>query len=385
MPRFVAQPSARFSSQTAETRRSRNGSTGFTLIELLVVIAIIAVLIALLLPAVQAAREAARRVKCVNNLKQIGVAIHNYISANDTLPPGGFLTWNPDSAAQIINGDFSTHVRLLPFLEQQSLYNSANFTVSAINSVTGAYINGTVTLTRLDAFLCPSDTAPNWNGTDDVPMTTNRAPGNSYFASYGSSLEYDASYTGGPPNGLFTLARGGARPTALADIRDGTSNTAAFGEWRIGSGNINQITVPGDTVFVGAFPAGITRNSPTVSMPAGAAGLPAWFAQCAALAPNAANRHVRTPAAGENWSISLNNYTLGGFIQPPNARYPNCVTAASGVDVPGVWNLASYHAGGANILMCDGSVKFLKDSTSQTVVWSLGSRAQGEVVSSDSF
>jgi prepilin-type N-terminal cleavage/methylation domain-containing protein/prepilin-type processing-associated H-X9-DG protein len=358
--------------------------TGFTLIELLVVIAIIAVLIALLLPAVQAAREAARRVSCVNNLKQIGLGLHNYISDNDSFP-GTFVTWNPDKAAQIINGDFSIHVRLLPFLEQQPLFNAANFAVAAENSVTGAVMNGTVTQTRLTAFLCPSDTAPAWNGTEDVPFTTNVAPGNNYFASIGSTLEYDASFTGGPPNGIFGLFRGGARPTTLAGVTDGTSNTAAFGEWRTGSGNINQITIPTDTVFVGAFPPGVTRNTPAVSMPAGGAAFEQWLPQCAALAGNSANRHVRTPALGENWSIALNNYTFGSFLLAPNPAYPNCVTSSSGVDDPGMWALSSRHAGGANILLCDGSVRFLKGSASLTVVWSLGSRAQGEIISADSY
>src|SRR5262245_25106621 len=99
---------------------SRN-RRGFTLIELLVVIAIIAVLIALLLPAVQAAREAARRSQCVNNLKQIGLAIHNYISNNDVIPPGGATGYGPPTQ------NFSMKVRLLPFIEQSSLYNATNF------------------------------------------------------------------------------------------------------------------------------------------------------------------------------------------------------------------------------------------------------------------
>jgi len=357
---------------------------GFTLIELLVAIAIIAVLIALLLPAVQAAREAARRVQCVNNLKQIGIALHNYHETQNVFPPGALLTWDPDAAATIINGSFSVHARLLPFLEQQPLYNAANFSVDIINSVTGASMNATVSLTRLTGFLCPSDTAPSWNGTDDVPMTTNRAPGNSYFASVGATLEWDASYTGGAPNGVFALEQT-TMPKGLASITDGSSNTAAFGEWRIGFGNINVITIPGDTVFVGALPAGVTRNTPTISAPALAAFLPPWINQCVAVAPNAANRHVRTPACGENWSVGLNNYTLGGFLQSPNQRNPNCVAATSGIDVPGMWTLGSHHPGGANILLCDGSVRFLTDNTSQPVVWALGTRAQGEIISSDSY
>ena len=124
VPVYSSHESAIQGSQTTSPQRSRRG---FTLIELLVVIAIIAVLISLLLPAVQSAREAARRVQCVNNLKQIGLAIHNYISANDCVPAGGFPAWVQESQYYICNGDFSVHCRLLPYLEQQNLANAANY------------------------------------------------------------------------------------------------------------------------------------------------------------------------------------------------------------------------------------------------------------------
>src|SRR3954453_242785 len=119
----------------SRTRLSPSG--GFALIELLVVIAIIAVLIALLLPAVQAAREAARRIQCTNNLKQIGLGLHNYVSTHDVFPPGYQIIYAPTTAAYIAGGDFSVHVRVLGFMEQQSLYNSVNFSAPILNDTFG--------------------------------------------------------------------------------------------------------------------------------------------------------------------------------------------------------------------------------------------------------
>jgi prepilin-type N-terminal cleavage/methylation domain-containing protein/prepilin-type processing-associated H-X9-DG protein len=376
---------------TSPGRRSQSAARrAFTLIELLVVIAIIAVLIALLLPAVQSAREAARRIQCVNNLKQIGLGLQNYASVNDCFPPANLLTWKPDSKTFYIDAGFSVGARMLSFLEQQPLYNSANFSVGALNDVTGSRMNSTVTLTRLAMFLCPSSTPPTFLGTENAPYTTNQAPGNNYFASMGSSLDWDASQTNGPPNGVFALCQGGARPTTLAGITDGTSNTAAFGEWRTGTGSMNKVTIPGDTIFVGAYPPGVTRNTPMMSMPALAAVLPQWLNQCTAAAGSSSARLPRTPVLGENWSIGNNNYSIGNFLQAPNAKHPNCVPTTSGwpagdVDVPGMWSLSSHHPGGAHMLLCDGAVKFLKDSTSQTVIWALGSRAQCEIISADAY
>jgi prepilin-type N-terminal cleavage/methylation domain-containing protein/prepilin-type processing-associated H-X9-DG protein len=378
-------------------------SRGFTLIELLVVIAIIAVLISLLLPAVQAAREAGRRASCVNNLKQLGLALHNYISANDTLPPGGFPGYLPEYGIFINNADFSVHARLLPYLEQQSLYNAANFSVAAFNSSVGDLINHTVHATRVSAFLCPSSTAPGWliEGTN-TQLEDIQAPGNSYFASVGSSLEFDASWTGGPPNGVFAYQGAltafeytvvansrSTKPPTLASITDGTSNTVAFGEWKIGSGNLSVVTIPQDIILWGTtFPPGLTRGTPTMQMPNGAAGLQLFLASCASVAANPANRFSKTPSLGEDWLMDLVGYSLGNLVTSPNPKTPNCIVDATNnqtLDSPGVYGLSSFHPGGANVTLCDGSVRFLKDSISLSTIWALGSRAQGEVISADSY
>jgi prepilin-type N-terminal cleavage/methylation domain-containing protein len=191
-------------SDRADGARGPCRHRGFTLIELLVVIAIIAVLISLPLPAVQATREAARRVSCVNNLKQLGLALQNNHSAYKALPVGSIPTYVPESNSYIINGDFGRLLRLISFTEQQPLYNAANFSIAAFESASGDATNSTVT-TKLSLFLCPSDVPPGWSmkATGSSLLKGLPAPGNAYFASVGSSLEFDASQTGGPPTSLF--------------------------------------------------------------------------------------------------------------------------------------------------------------------------------------
>jgi len=364
---------------------------GFTLIEILVVIAIIAVLIALLLPAVQAAREAARRTQCVNNLKQIGLGIQNYISSNDVFPAGAFLGMTSNKTT-VNKGDWSALARMLPYLEQTALFNAANFQLvnhNDNNSRSGLFGNQTVCSTRLSLFLCPSCPPPTWV----MPGVryTAIAPGNNYFASVGSTLEFDATQTGGPPNGLFRYIGPGASSINLASVTDGTSNTVAFGEWKIGDGNPALLSPATDAAFPGTFPAGVVRNRPTMGMtvnPTYISNLMTWLDTCtASLASTAMREDSNT--TGQNWAFGVFGDSMGNMVLPPNPKFPSCLNdtfnGAGNKQDPGVFPLSSYHPGGANVLMADGSVRFLKDSTSMPVIWSLGSRNQGEVVSSDAY
>jgi prepilin-type N-terminal cleavage/methylation domain-containing protein/prepilin-type processing-associated H-X9-DG protein len=368
------------------TRISR-GRRGFTLIELLVVIAIIAVLIALLLPAVQAAREAARRIQCTNNLKQIGLGLHNYHQINNSFPPGAVPWLDNAMTAMGNNYSASAHARMLPNLEQQPLYNAMNWNLSVINLArdNGTAANSTVTATPLSVFLCPSNTPPNWAFEGSGPLAGFLAPGNCYFASMGSSLEFSGAETGGPPNGPFQYA---GSAIGINNITDGTSNTIAFGEWKTGDGNQSIVSIPTDTIFLGRNPVGTARNDGTMVMPNAvlASSLLPWATLCAQF--EGTDRTNQTSDLGRCWAFGLNSYTMGNTLLPPNPKYPNCSTvsvASNAIQNPGMWGMSSYHPGGANILLCDGSVRFLKDSVNMQTVWALGSRSGGEVISSDSY
>ncbi|SIO30521.1 prepilin-type N-terminal cleavage/methylation domain-containing protein/prepilin-type processing-associated H-X9-DG domain-containing protein [Singulisphaera sp. GP187] len=359
---------------------------GFTLIELLVVIAIIAVLIGLLLPAVQAAREAARRMQCSNNLKQLGLALHNYESTYGCFPPAGLPVWSATTSVILDNASYSAQARLLQFIEQGAIFNSMNFSYGCFNSVDtyGNAANSTATDKRLSVFLCPSDTPPSYN-VNRIAGQSFRAPGTNYFTSTGSTLEHDGRQTGGPPNGVFKY--GGV--FGFSDIIDGTSNTIAFGEWIVGSGNASVLSIPSDIIWMTSFPAGVTRNTATMSLPLANANnnLFTWLQSCRdQAAPGSATRNAGSVQLGQAWAFNLPAYSIGNTVLPPNAKYPVCMTAKPGTqNSPGAYGLASRHPGGANIVLGDGSVRFLKDSTNLNAFWALGSRNGGEIISSDSF
>jgi prepilin-type processing-associated H-X9-DG protein/prepilin-type N-terminal cleavage/methylation domain-containing protein len=357
----------------------------FTLIEVLVVIAVIVLLIALLLPAVQAAREAARRMQCSNNLRQLALATQDYHAANECFPPGGLPSRRlsiPFNCGGL--GSWSAHSRMLPQLDQFPLYNAINFQVCNISDPITQRINSTVVLARISSFLCPSSGPPGGaiHGWDIA------APGNNYFASLGPSLNYDGEQAEGPANGVF---KWGGKMIGIRDVRDGTSNTISFGEWRTGEFDDSKLSVPQDVIpLPRVFPGGATSaHDVRMTMPAGAQGFQAWLVACATAAGAANNRSW----IGECWSFGYPGASLGNTLLPPNPPYSNCEivntnpggSGQDDFDAAGMYGMSSYHSGGANVAMCDGSVRFLRSTTSTQTVWKLGSRDQGEVLSSEEY
>jgi prepilin-type N-terminal cleavage/methylation domain-containing protein/prepilin-type processing-associated H-X9-DG protein len=363
-------------------RSSRSGPRGFTLIELLVVIAIIGVLIALLLPAVQAAREAARRSQCVNNLKQISLGIANYESATGSYP-GAYAATRVGGAVGGTWGSWSPQALMLPYLEARSIYNAINFNLLNQGDDTnyiGYRTNTTACGTRLSIFLCPSSPVFPGGWYTGVPAS----PSNNYFASVGSSTMWDGSQSN-KPNGVFWY---GGTPNGSRDITDGTSTTIAFSEWRTGDNNDNVLSMPQDVMQIGDVNVGSGTNVPENNMPYGGALFQTYISTCAAKATvSPQNNTVQRSWIAQLWCVGMFGRALGNTLLPPNPPYPNCVrtTGNGDFDNTGVFGMSSYHSGGANIAMCDGSVRFLKNSTSLTAVWALGSRGQGEVLSADSY
>jgi prepilin-type N-terminal cleavage/methylation domain-containing protein/prepilin-type processing-associated H-X9-DG protein len=372
--------------------RSRRG---FTLIELLVVIAIIAVLIALLLPAVQSAREAARRAQCVNNLKQIGLAIHNYHTANNAFPMGDSLNvQGPTPLDLALWNAWSAHGQMLGYMEQQAIYNTINFAFGPYPVGSYSNINMTASNVVINNFLCPSD--PNAGSGRNSDTSAGGGNINNYAASFGATPNNGSGwdnqqtpYNWQVPTGTTGMF-GFARAYGVADCIDGTSNTIAFAEWLVGDGR-----APTGSKYRGNMEMQDGSGFPTGPSNA-LANLPAVLAAlqtCATVFKNEPNSSSSNISDYKGWRWALGAYGFGSFntLQTPNdPTYPVGGCRNSGGNeawADGGWTIgaASAHPGGCNVLLADGSCKFIKSTISRTTWMSLGTRNGGEVISADAY
>jgi prepilin-type N-terminal cleavage/methylation domain-containing protein/prepilin-type processing-associated H-X9-DG protein len=340
-------------------------SRGFTLIELLVVIAIIAVLIGLLLPAVQAAREAARRTQCVNNLKQLGLAIANYESAHGVLPNG--RVWTPLPGIPFpgfFMGCQNTNwmTQILPQFEEQTLFNNFNFSVGlegvydATGTPLGFSVHSTVFGTKLSAQQCPSDSANVlqliWPGSN-YPVN---APRGNYMAAWGNTVWSQMASAGGTPTKnlpvIYRQSAFGHQPVRLSGITDGTSNTIFTAEMLQGSLNDARGAI---WTLASAFMTRFTPNS---------------FNDFYGVAP---------PATGGADILGV------GFCVSDPAHGLPCVGTVPFPFYDYYAGARSRHPGGINASFGDGSVRFIKNSIDPGIWVGLSSIAGGEVISSDSY
>lgn len=328
--------------------------TGFTLIELLVVIAIIAILVSLLLPAVQQAREAARRTQCKNNMKQIGLALHNYLDVNRTFPPS-FVS-DISTGLDTAGGEWSVHARLLPYLEQANLYQTADLSLSYEDAA-----NGGIATQKVGAYLCPSEINDRQR-TDDT----------------GAAVHYPVSYAfnGGTwrvwTNGTQSGGDGAFYPNSklsTRDFTDGTTNTLCFGE-------------------VKAFTA---YNRDSDSLPTGSAA-PATATEVSLIISGGGSNKANS--GHTEWVDGRIHQTGFTTTLPPNSTvvvpggeradegdFTNCREDKSCSEPTfAAVTSRSYHTGIVNVVLMDGSVRSLSENIDLGTYRNLGARADGNVL-----
>ena len=315
--------------------------SAFTLIELLVVIAIIAVLIGLLLPAVQKVREAANRMKCQNNLKQLCVALHNYHSTYGTFPQSRTF---PNGSS------FSAHSRLLPFMEQDAVHKLIDFTQPWSDPK-----NAAACATKVASFLCPSDSF-NAVPPDLAPTNYRANEGTSLVMWYGTTDANKVNSAMPPPNGPFFVNG----PFKIADVADGTSNTAAFSEHIAGDFNQGIATEMGDTFEPGTYP-----DTPDKAI-----------ADCQAVDIQDLTKQGYSNV-GAPWLYGYHSTTSYWHSAPPGFR--SCMYPPSRI----MTTANSRHTNGVNVGFCDGSVRFIAYTIDLATWRALGTRNGNEAVNTD--
>lgn len=325
-------------------RTLQNARRGFTLVELLVVIAIIGVLVALLLPAVQSAREAARRISCSNNMRQFGIALINHHDTQGAFPPGSSRPIDPSSGRQVWSrNSMSWLARLLPFVEQSNIADQIDYTADTwehFDNGGDALLNENARRTSLSLVRCPSDPGD--------PPNESKGPTN-YVACYGSSKDtgdaatsIGSTYPDKAPDGAFFITS----KTNFKNITDGTSNTLAISECLVGRPLIRNLG----------------GGAITPCMTAADGGKPGTFND-----------------RGESW-FSGSRAQWWGFssVVPPNdplQKERECM-AWSGT---GVYAARADHQGGVNVVLCDGSVHFVNDNIDINTWLALGTIERSEV------
>ncbi len=348
--------------------RTRLKRLGFTLVELLVVIAIIGILVGLLLPAVQAAREAARRMQCGNNLKQLGLALHNYESAHSKLPPG----WITSQGLAYLGGSGSTGTGtngqgswgwsafILPFIEQKNLYDAIG-----VGQDMRVALDNTVILTtmqqKFNTFRCPSDTAPDINDQRQLAgfSGTVRRVATSNYVGWNSGswgwIDGDTNNGGSVRRGIMQLNKS----TKFGEITDGLSNTIAIGERMY-----KRFTPPASTCTISCAAAVVFGNE--------------WNTNF--------NNSRRNPRFGNTNTLGMGEGHINSiFTGDPNSPGANCNSICAR-------GAASYHVGGAQFALADGSVHFISqsinwipDATLNSTWEYLGAMGDGQVLGDTGF
>ncbi len=327
-------------------RKFSKRSSGFTLVELLVVIAIIGILVGLLLPAVQAAREAARRMQCSNNLKQLSLAFHTYHDAHRTLPAYqynvvGTSSWQGHGAMTMV----------LPFIEQGNLFNQMRFT-EAFDSA----FNNNVGRVKLSAFLCPTDI--------NYPDIT--WGGNNYMVNGGAHVNLYAT-TGNPKSGgAFSRSQ----PSKLADLTDGTSNVILISELLKGDNTNASLDLRRDVTNSLVM---ANREFPTSAE-----------VEAAGVACDGTAATYQQSNAGRAWHGSFPGWIVFNAVAPPNWKHISCCDGGGfgyACDRNGIVPARSLHTGGVQIGMGDGSVHFVSDGVDLLLWQRLGARGDGNPVS----